>query len=75
MDAPQAAALNHDLGRGILAVGDELDGPVQIVSRSDSALRGHLFPEVSALDAARKEHTGPGYDAVLLVPAFLESGR
>ena len=42
MDAPQAAALNHDLGRGIFAVGDELDGPVQIVSRSDSTLRGHL---------------------------------
>ena len=75
MDAPQAAALNHDLGRGILAVGDELDGPVQIVSRSDSTLRGHLFPEVNALDTARKEHTGRGYDGVLLVPAFLEAGR
>ena len=75
MGAPQAAALNHDLGRGILAVGDELDGPVHIVSRSDSTLRGHLFPEINALDAARKEHTGRGYDGVLLVPAFLEAGR
>jgi uncharacterized protein YgbK (DUF1537 family) len=75
MDGPAAAALNHDLGRGILAVGDELDGPVHIVSRSDSTLRGHLFPEVRALHAARKEHTGRGYDGVLLVPAFLEAGR
>jgi uncharacterized protein YgbK (DUF1537 family) len=75
MDAPQAAALNHSLGRGIIAVADELGGPVQIVSRSDSTLRGHLFPEVNALDAARKEHTGRGYDGVLLVPAFVEAGR
>jgi uncharacterized protein YgbK (DUF1537 family) len=75
MDAPQATALNQDLGRGILAVGDELDGPIQIVSRSDSTLRGHLFAEVTALDAARKEHTGHGYDGVLLIPAFLEAGR
>jgi uncharacterized protein YgbK (DUF1537 family) len=65
MDAPQAADLNHGLGRG----------PVHIVSRSDSTLRGHLFPEVRALDAARREHTGRGYDGVLLVPAFLEAGR
>ena len=42
MDPSQAAALNHDLGHGILAIGDELDGPVHIVSRSDSTLRGHL---------------------------------
>jgi uncharacterized protein YgbK (DUF1537 family) len=75
MDAPQATALNQHLGRGILAVGDELDGPIQIVSRSDSTLRGHLFAEVTALDAARKEHTGHGYDGVLLIPAFLEAGR
>jgi uncharacterized protein YgbK (DUF1537 family) len=75
MDAPQAADLNHDLGRGVLTVADELDGPVHIVSRSDSTLRGHLFPEVKALGAARSEHTGRGYDGVLLVPAFLEAGR
>jgi uncharacterized protein YgbK (DUF1537 family) len=75
MDGPQAAALNHELGRGLLAVGDELGGPVQIVSRGDSTLRGHLLPEVRALDAARREHTGRGYDGVLLAPAFLEAGR
>jgi uncharacterized protein YgbK (DUF1537 family) len=75
MDASQAAALNHDFGRGILAIGDELDGPVHIISRSDSTLRGHLSPEVTALNAARKEHRGRGYDGVLLVPAFLEAGR
>jgi uncharacterized protein YgbK (DUF1537 family) len=75
MDASQAAALNHDLGGGILTIGEELDGPVHIVSRSDSTLRGHLFPEVTALNAARTVHTGRGYDGVLLVPAFLEAGR
>jgi uncharacterized protein YgbK (DUF1537 family) len=44
---------------------------VQFVSRSDSTLRGHVFAEVGALQAA----CGPGYDGILLVPAFLEAGR
>jgi uncharacterized protein YgbK (DUF1537 family) len=46
-----------------------------LVSRSDSTLRGHVMAEVAALQAARTETVGSGFDGVLLVPAFLEAGR
>jgi len=48
---------------------------LEIVSRSDSTLRGHVVAEVRAIDAVRREQTGKGYDAVLFVPSFLEAGR
>lgn len=49
--------------------------PLQLVSRSDSTLRGHVIAEVGALDAARRRVGGRGHDAVLFVPAFPEAGR
>ena len=52
-----------------------LDGPVDVISRSDSTLRGHVVAEVTAVDAARREVLGRGYDGVLLVPAYFEAGR
>src|SRR6266545_4753728 len=52
-----------------------LDAPIEVVSRSDSTLRGHVTAEVRALDAVRREVTGRGYDGVLVVPAYFEAGR
>ncbi len=49
--------------------------PMQLISRGDSTLRGHLMAEVAALQELRRELTGRAYDAVLLAPAFLEGGR
>jgi uncharacterized protein YgbK (DUF1537 family) len=66
-----AVELNSGLGRSLL----ELGGPVDIVSRGDSTLRGHVIAEVRALDAARREVMGAGYDGVLLVPSYFEAGR
>lgn len=51
----------------------QLGGPLDIVSRSDSTLRGHVIAETRALDAARKEFFG--FDGVLLAPAYLEAAR
>ena len=48
---------------------------MQLVSRSDSTLRGHLMAEVRALQAVREQIAGAGFDGVLLVPAFIEAGR
>ena len=48
---------------------------IQLVSRSDSTLRGHVMAEVAALQAVRREALGRAFDGVLLVPAFLEAGR
>jgi uncharacterized protein YgbK (DUF1537 family) len=71
----EAVALNHSAGRALFELGARLGAPVEVISRSDSTLRGHVIAEVRALDDARREVTGRGYDGVLLVPAFFEAGR
>ena len=58
-----------------MAVAGRRGERIQLISRSDSTLRGHVMAEVAALDAVRREVLGRGFDAVLLVPAFLEAGR
>jgi uncharacterized protein YgbK (DUF1537 family) len=70
-----AAELNTRVGRTLFELAARLDAPIEVVSRSDSTLRGHVVAEVRALDAARRQATGRGFDGVLLVPAFLEAGR
>jgi uncharacterized protein YgbK (DUF1537 family) len=74
---PEAAAieLNADLGRSLLDLGQRLGGRLNIVSRSDSTLRGHFIAEVRVLDGARRDVLGAGYDGVLLVPSYFEAGR
>jgi len=52
-----------------------LEGPLSIVSRGDSTLRGHVAAELAALDAAYRRGSGGGYDALLIAPAYLEAGR
>jgi uncharacterized protein YgbK (DUF1537 family) len=71
----QAVQLNTDLGRALLELGAELNAPIELVSRGDSTLRGHVIAEVHALDAVRRDLTGHGHDGVLLAPAYLEAGR
>jgi uncharacterized protein YgbK (DUF1537 family) len=74
-DGPTAAGLTTLAARGLIAVARRRGARVQLVSRSDSTLRGHVMAEVTALQAVRQEAVGRGYDAVLLIPAFLEAGR
>jgi uncharacterized protein YgbK (DUF1537 family) len=70
-----AVALNTRIGRMLLELADRLEVPIEVVSRSDSTLRGHVIAEVRALDAVRREATGRGFDGVLLAPAYFEAGR
>jgi uncharacterized protein YgbK (DUF1537 family) len=70
-----AVELNTRVGRMLFELAARLDAPIDVVSRGDSTLRGHVIAEVRALDAVRREATGRGYDGVLLVPAYLEAGR
>jgi uncharacterized protein YgbK (DUF1537 family) len=72
---PEAATLNTTIGRSLHRLDADLGAPVEIVSRSDSTLRGHLWAEVGALTQARREVTGRGYDGVLVVPAYFDAGR
>jgi uncharacterized protein YgbK (DUF1537 family) len=61
----EAAALTERVARKLI----EREGDVEIVSRSDSTLRGHVAAEVAAI-----RRVAP-YDGVLFVPAFFEAGR
>ena len=75
LDEADAVALNGEVARGLLAAGARRSGRVQLVSRSDSTLRGHVLAEVDALQAAARADGGRAADGVLLAPAFLEAGR
>ena len=55
----------------LFTLGETLGAPVEVVSRSDSTLRGHVLAEMQAIDAARRRVTGTGFDGVLLVARLL----
>jgi hypothetical protein len=59
-----AVALNTRIGRILFELADRLEAPIDVVSRSDSTLRGHVIAEVRGLDAVRREVTGRGFDGV-----------
>ncbi|MDQ6752066.1 MAG: hypothetical protein M3017_01310 [Actinomycetota bacterium] len=75
LDEADAVALNQEAGRALFELERRLGAPLDVVSRSDSTLRGHVIAEVRALDDARREVTGRGYDGVLLAPSYFEAGR
>jgi uncharacterized protein YgbK (DUF1537 family) len=75
LDEQPAAALTGRAGRALLAAAGRRGARIQLVSRSDSTLRGHVLAEVAALQSAHRESLGRGFDGVLLIPAFLEAGR
>lgn len=70
-----AAALNREAGTMLFGLASRLGIELDVVSRSDSTLRGHVIAEVRELDVARRTVLGEGYDGVLLVPAYFEAGR
>ena len=71
----EAVARNLDAARSLLELGVRLGAPIELISRGDSTLRGHVIAEVRALDSAAREVTGRTFDAVLFAPAFIEAGR
>jgi uncharacterized protein YgbK (DUF1537 family) len=70
-----AVELNTGISASLFALGRRLSAPMEVVSRSDSTLRGHVVAEIEAIDAARRSVTGAGFDGVLLIPCFFEAGR
>ena len=71
----KAVELTTRVASSLFNLGQQLGAPVEVVSRSDSTLRGHVLAEINAIEAARREVTGSGFDGVVLVPAFFEAGR
>jgi uncharacterized protein YgbK (DUF1537 family) len=72
---PDAAALTVAAAGDLIAAAARRGQRIQLISRSDSTLRGHLLAEVTAIQQARRDVLGRGFDGVLLIPAFLEAGR
>ncbi|GAA5187172.1 four-carbon acid sugar kinase family protein [Rugosimonospora acidiphila] len=72
---PDAVALAESVAGDLLALAARAGRPIDLVSRSDSTLRGHVLAEIGALDRARRAAVGRGHDAVLFVPTYLEAGR
>jgi len=70
-----AVELTASVAGSLFTLGQTLSAPVEVVSRSDSTLRGHVLAEMQAIDAACRRVTGAGFDGVLLVPCFFEAGR
>lgn len=75
LDEADAVRLNRTVAHDLFRLEQQLGAPLDIVSRSDSTLRGHVIAEVRALDAARRDVLGRGFDGVLLAPAYFEAGR
>jgi uncharacterized protein YgbK (DUF1537 family) len=68
---PAACAINREIGLNLVAAGKQSGRSFQVVSRSDSTLRGHYPAETDALAEALGGH----FDATLIIPAFFDGGR
>lgn len=75
LSEPDAAALTRRVAGRLSELADELGRPLDLVSRSDSTLRGHVAAEINSLDEIHLDRWGCRYDAVLFAPAFFEAGR
>jgi uncharacterized protein YgbK (DUF1537 family) len=75
IDESQAVSLNAAAARDLYTLAAETGSTVEIVSRSDSTLRGHVFAEIETIAAEHLAVTGRRVDGVLFCPAMLEAGR
>ena len=71
MSTNEARMLNQQIGTRLKAARKATNRDFVIVSRSDSTLRGHYPDETEALAATLEMP----FDAILIVPFFLEGGR
>jgi uncharacterized protein YgbK (DUF1537 family) len=70
-----AVELNTIVSTSLFTLGQSFGGPMEVISRGDSTLRGHIIAEIQAIDGARRHVTGAGFDGVLLIPSYFEAGR
>ena len=71
----QAVAMNREIAGNLAAAAQRLNQDFDVVSRSDSTLRGHYPREVQALKSALENRLGITYDGEIIAPFFLEGGR
>ena len=71
MPAQKARRLNREIGANLRAASQTADVDIEVISRSDSTLRGHFPDEVDALTEALDQEGRP----YVLAPCFFEGGR
>jgi uncharacterized protein YgbK (DUF1537 family) len=71
LSATDARALANELGTNLKQACDDTQVEIDVISRSDSTLRGHFPDEVDALAAA----LGIAGRPYLIIPCFFEGGR
>jgi uncharacterized protein YgbK (DUF1537 family) len=70
----EAIALNREVARNLSVAAEQAGADFEVVSRSDSTLRGHYPAETDALARTLGE-AGRAPDGLVVCPAFFEAGR
>jgi len=71
----QAEAMNLEIARNLGRAARRQGCDLEVISRSDSTLRGHFPSEVVALRNGLQDSLGVMYDGCIIVPALFEAGR
>ena len=71
----RAVALVREIAANLATVATQVGCRLEVISRSDSTLRGHFPAEVDALQETLEQYLGCRYDGLLICPFFLEGGR
>lgn len=71
----ETTALHRELVENLCTAAEETGTAFQIISRSDSTLRGHFPLETELIGAGLEERLGTPQDGIILAPFFLAGGR
>ena len=75
LDIETARLLNAEVARNLCLASKKTSIEFDIISRSDSTLRGHYPDELNVLEKVLQQETEIRFDGHLLIPAFFEGGR
>ena len=71
----QAQAMNREIAENLGAAAQRNGCELEVISRSDSTLRGHFPGEVLALRDGLQESLRVHYDGCIICPVLFEAGR
>ncbi len=75
LEVEKARKINAEIARNLCSASSETGVDFDVISRSDSTLRGHYPDELDVLEKVLQQETGIRFDGHLLIPAFFEGGR
>lgn len=75
LSADRAWSLNQEIAGNLCRAARAAQVDFDVISRSDSTLRGHYPGELQALEEVFRREAGFEFDGYLLIPAFFEGGR